>query len=68
MYQTQIVKNKINELLDKGFTDKQKIYSAVSETLHVARPTVRRAARELRLEMGRKISILQSEVVDGTTA
>ena len=52
----------LNELLDKGFTDKQDIYSKVVEELGVPRPTVRRVARDLRNELLQKIKILQSEV------
>ncbi|MDE1840174.1 MAG: hypothetical protein KGH87_09685, partial [Thaumarchaeota archaeon] len=56
------IKQAINELLDKGLTDKQDIYSKVVEELGVPRPTVRRVARDLRNELLQKIKILQSEV------
>ncbi|MGI0059836.1 MAG: hypothetical protein ACREBJ_08710 [Nitrosotalea sp.] len=56
------MKQAINELLDKGLTDKQDIYSKVVEELGVPRPTVRRVARDLRNELLQKIKILQSEV------
>ena len=60
--QSTSIKQAINELLDKGITDKQDIYSKVVEELGVPRPTVRRVARDLRNELLQKIKILQSEV------
>jgi hypothetical protein len=60
--QSTNIKQAINELLDKGLTDKQDIYSKVVEELGVPRPTVRRVARDLRNELLQKIKILQSEV------
>jgi hypothetical protein len=60
--QSTNIKQAINELLDKGFTDKQDIYTKVVEELGVPRPTVRRVARDLRNELLQKIKILQSEV------
>jgi len=60
--QSTSIKQAINELLDKGFTDKQDIYSKVVEELGVPRPTVRRVSRDLRNELLQKIKILQSEV------
>ena len=59
--QSTNIKKAINELLDKGLTDKQDIYSKVVEELGVPRPTVRRVARDLRNELLQKIKILQSE-------
>ena len=60
--QSTSIKQAINELLDKGLTDKQDIYSKVVEELGVPRPTVRRVVRDLRNELLQKIKILQSEV------
>lgn len=60
--QSNNIKDAINSLLDKGFTDKQDIYSKVVANLGVPRPTVRRVARDLRNELVEKIKILQSEV------
>ena len=60
--QSTNIKQAINELLDKGFTDKQDIYTKVVDELGVPRPTVRRVARDLRNELLQKIKILQSEV------
>jgi hypothetical protein len=60
--QSTNIKQAINELLDKGFTDKQDIYTKIVEELGVPRPTVRRVARDLRNELLQKIKVLQSEV------
>ncbi len=60
--QSTSIKQAINDLLDKGFTDKQDIYTKVVDELGVPRPTVRRVARDLRNELLQKIKILQSEV------
>ncbi len=67
--QSTNIKQAINSLLDKGFTDKQDIYTKVVEDLGVPRPTVRRVARDLRNELLQKIKILQSEVpeLEGTS-
>ena len=66
--QSTNIKQAINDLLDKGLTDKQDIYTKVVEELGVPRPTVRRVARDLRNELVQKIKILQSEVpeLEGT--
>jgi len=66
--QSTNIKQAINDLLDKGITDKQDIYTKVVEELGVPRPTVRRVARDLRNELLQKIKILQSEVpeLEGT--
>ena len=66
--QSTNIKQAINDLLDKGFTDKQDIYTKVVEELGVPRPTVRRVARDLRNELVQKVKILQSEVpeLEGT--
>ncbi len=65
--QSTSIKQAINNLLDKGFTDKQDIYSKVVEELGVPRPTVRRVARDLRNELLQKIKILQSEIPEEGT-
>lgn len=61
MKQTNLVKEKINELLEMGFTDKNKIISSVVNELNVPRPTVRKLARELRIEFMKKAMILQAD-------
>lgn len=65
--QSTSIKQAINNLLDKGFKDKQDIYSKVVEELGVPRPTVRRVARDLRNELLQKIKILQSEIPEEAT-
>ena len=54
-----IIKQAIMIYLDSGMTDKSEIYSAVVEKLGVARPMVRRCARELRETLEYKVKILQ---------
>lgn len=61
MKQTNLVKEKINELLEMGFTDKNKIISSVVNELNVPRPTVRKLAHELRIEFMKKAMILQAD-------
>ena len=65
-YQSTVIKEAINSLLDEGVTDKQDIYSKVVDKLGVPRPTVRRVARDLRNELLTKIKILQSETQQTT--
>jgi len=59
MNQQNLVKEKINELLDRGYKDKQEIFNRVVNELDVNRPTVRRLARELRIELVHKLAILE---------
>ena len=59
MNQKNLVKDKINDLLDNGYTNKNEIISKVSNELDVQRPTVRKLARELRIEFVKKLSILE---------
>ena len=59
--QSTEIKEAINSFLDKGIKDKQDIYTKVVDELGVPRPTVRRVARDLRIELVAKIEILQSE-------
>lgn len=58
MSTNQDVKDKINELMDRGMSDKSEIYTMVVKELKVARPTVRRVAGELKNEMVLKVEIL----------
>ncbi len=60
--QNDIIKEAIDQYLDKGLTDKQDIYTLVVQELGVPRPTVRRAARDLRNEMLDKIQVLNNEI------
>ena len=60
--QTLEIKKAIESCMDKGMTDKQEIYTKVVNDLNVPRPTVRRVARDLRIEMLKKIDILQASI------
>lgn len=51
-------KKLILRLLDEGHTDAQEIYTAVVQEYGYPRPSVRRDARALRLELQRKVDIL----------
>jgi len=60
--QSKIISQAIEHYLDKGITDKQKIYTKVVEELGVPRPTVRRVARDLRNIYANKIKVLESDI------
>ena len=62
--QTLEIKKAIESCMDQGMTDKQDIYTKVVHDLNVPRPTVRRVARDLRIEMLKKIDILQARISD----
>ena len=62
MNQGNIVKEKINNLLDLGYKDKQEIFNKVVKELDVNRPTVRKLARELRIELVNKLAILEGSI------
>ena len=62
MNQKNLVKDKINDLLNDGYTNKNEIISKVSNELDVQRPTVRKLARELRIELVKKLSILEGSI------
>jgi len=62
MTQQKIVKERLEYYLDLGLTDKMKIYGRVVTDLNVPRPTVRRVARDLRLEYMQRIQILQNSL------
>jgi len=59
--QKQAIKNSLEYYLDRGMTDKMKIFTKVVDDLKVPRPTVRRVARELRIDFLHKIQILQND-------
>jgi len=59
---TSIITQCLEKYLDMGITNKDDIFEKVTDELGVAKPIVRRVARDLRTEMTRKIKILQSEV------
>jgi len=58
---TEVIEIAIEQKLDRGIRDKQKIFSQVVEELGVPRPTVRRVARDLRNKYLDKVKILQSD-------
>ncbi len=60
--QTVEIKKAIESCIEQGITDKQDIYTKIVTDLEVPRPTVRRVARDLRLDMLKKIDILQSRI------
>jgi predicted DNA-binding ArsR family transcriptional regulator len=59
--QVSDVKREIERLIDAGMTDKTKIYDTVEDNLSVPRPTIRRIARTLRLELAKKAEIIKDE-------
>lgn len=48
----------------RGMTDKREIYSHVVKSLGVPRPTVRRVASALRVELDRDIVKLEERILD----
>ena len=63
------IKEKLDELMSppNNITDKQILYTKVSDAGPYPRPTVRRVAAELRNELLNKIKILQSQTPQATT-
>jgi len=57
---TSIIEIAIETKLDSGMRDKDQIFSEVVDELGIARPTVRRVARDLRNKYLDKVKILQS--------
>ena len=57
-----IVEIAIEQKLDAGIRDKQKIFSEIVVELNVPRPTVRRIARDLRNKYLDKVRILQRDL------
>lgn len=64
MNQSTQIKQEILDLIDSGLKSKKQIYTRVVENLHIARPTVRRAARELKMDLQFAIKILNGEFSD----
>lgn len=60
--QSESIRVAINRLIDFGMTDKDQIYSEIVLKLGVPRPTVRRVARDLRMNMLKKVEILSSDL------
>ena len=59
MNEGNLVKDRINQLLDDVYTNSQEIVTKVVNELNIKRPTVRRLARELRIELVKRLSILE---------
>ena len=59
MNEGNLVKEKINQLLDMGYKDNKEIVTKIVNEYNIKRPTVRRLARELRIELVKKLSILE---------
>lgn len=62
MNQGNLIKQKINELLDRGYQDKKEIINLVVNELDVNRPTVRKLARELRIDLVKRLAILEGTI------
>ena len=62
MTEGNLVKQKINQLLDDGYTNKREIVTKVVNELNIKRPTVRRLARELRIDLVKRLSILEGTI------
>lgn len=56
------VKQEMDNLMNSGYTDKEKIYKKIMEKFKLERQTVRSIAREFRREMCEKIKVLQSGI------
>ena len=59
MSQQVEIRRKLILLINGGMRDKSEIYTKVTQMLKVPRPTVRRAARDLILDLEYKINILK---------
>ena len=59
MTDNQAIKDEIIRIMDKGGLDKHQIFTIVSLNLKIARPTIKRVARDLRIELEHKLQVLQ---------
>lgn len=62
----QIVLDSLEYFMNLGMTEKMEVYTKVVEETDVARPTVRRIARNLRQYYQSRIDILQNDLVKTT--
>jgi len=60
------VRKAIFILINQGYKDKSKIYSNIVDKLGVPRPTVRRVARSLIMDLEYKLKILKGESAEMT--
>ena len=56
-----LVIQKILQLLNEGFTNKDEIVSKVAVEFNFAKPIIRRIMTDMRIEMQRKIRVLSKE-------
>jgi len=64
MNQGENIKREIIFLINNGMKNKSEIYTNITQVLKVPRPTVRRAARDLILDLEFKIKVLKGETID----
>lgn len=62
--QSVIIAKKLDDCLNEGMDDKQKIYTKIVDELGVPRPTVRRVARDFKTSLENKIKILEQEIAN----
>ncbi len=53
--------SKIDQYLDVGFTEKDDIINKIAEEFDMAKPIIRRIMRDMKIEMERKIRILDKQ-------
>lgn len=56
--QNELIKMEISKALDSGEKNKQKIYDMVQEKTDSPRPTIRRVAQSLKVDLQKKVDIL----------
>ena len=56
-----IIETEVNRLLNAGMSDKKEIISKVVERTGLPRPTIRRVIRDMKVDLLRKLQILQSD-------
>lgn len=54
------IKSMMMGLLDSGYTNKEDIYDKIEESMGTPRPTIRRIARDVRTDLTKKVTILQT--------
>jgi len=59
---SEVIEITLEQKLDSGMKDKHEIFCQIVDELGVARPIVRRVARDLRNKYLDKVKILQSDI------
>jgi len=59
--QSSIIMEQIERNIDKGMTDKSKIFTKIVDELGVPRPTVRRCSRDLKTKLSKRVKILSDD-------